>query len=85
MSFTTRGHILLDNYLNSEKAAKLAEEAGLDYMQIQHLTHRRRRASLDVAFALEDASGGFIEARAWTERVKAKNPGPIGQRDTPKP
>lgn len=65
----TKGHEQLVRYILKTKltAAQLASRAGLHYMQVRHLVHGRRRASLDVAMALESATRGAVSAKAWTE------------------
>lgn len=69
MSDETRGHRKLARFLKKAELSKadLAKLAGLKPMQIYHLTVGRRRASLDVAVALEKASRGAIDAKSWTQ------------------
>lgn len=65
----TKGHLRLRAYLKRHKLTgpRLAEQAGLSPVQVCHLVVGRRGASLRVAVALERATGGAIEPRAWTE------------------
>jgi hypothetical protein len=36
-------------------------------MQVSHLVHGRRRASLNVAVALEKSTLGAVTVKSWTE------------------
>jgi hypothetical protein len=43
-------------------------DAGIDPAHLRHiLKGRRRRLSVDVAIAIEDATGGDVGARLWCE------------------
>jgi len=71
----TRGHQEIRLYLADKglTGPKLAELAGLTPMQVAHLLKGRRRASLEVAVALEFATKGAVRPRDWVEPPK---PGP---------
>lgn len=67
----TNGHERLEDFLHRSEltGVQLAKLAGMTPMQVYHLIARRRRASLDVAVRLEDASCGAIPVRSWVERA----------------
>lgn len=64
----TRGHRRLRLFLQKTELTinQLAILAEISPQQIYHLTEGRRRASLDVAAALERATNGAIKATYWT-------------------
>ena len=66
----TKAHRRLRRFLRkSELTAKdLAQLSGLTPMQISHLICGRRRASLEVAVALEKVTQGAVAPRAWLEK-----------------
>jgi hypothetical protein len=70
----TAGHIRTRRYLRQHRmtGAELAERAELAPMQIYHLLCGRRRASLGVAVALEQATGGAILPRHWVQDAKTE-------------
>lgn len=49
---------------------ELASSSGLSKMQIWHLVHVRRGASFKVAFAIEHATGGYVDASMWLEPLR---------------
>ena len=70
----TRGHKTLLRFLKKSELtpSQLAQLAGISQMQISHLIQGRRRASLEVAVALEQATLGAVTARSWTETARAR-------------
>lgn len=47
--------------------AQLAQLSGLAPMQLYHILRGRRRASLEVAVRLQDATRGAVKVRSWIE------------------
>ncbi len=80
MNHRTRGHVLLRSYIQTTTGmteAQLARDAEVTPMQISHLMSGRRRASLEVAVALERASQGIIESAAWMDELPREGDDPI--------
>ena len=65
----TNGHQRLRDFLRRSElnTSQLARLAQLTPMQLYHLLSERRRASLDVAVRLEDATRGAVPIRSWVE------------------
>lgn len=71
----TVAHIEMKRYLetHSMNGSGLAQQAGLSSMQVAHLLKGRRRASLEVAVALELATRGAVTPRAWTQPAESRS------------
>jgi transcriptional regulator with XRE-family HTH domain len=81
----TSGHVKLRQYLATKGLglSEFAGLAGLSLMQVSHLYNGRRRASFEVAFAIEEATNGEIKAESWLEtRGDAADEVSQKQRDT---
>jgi len=65
----TRGHKQLKAFMRRSelRGFELARLAGLTSMQVYHLINGRRRASLEVAIRLQDATRGAVQIRSWIE------------------
>lgn len=68
----TRGHQRLRRFLTKSELRpyQLARLAGISQMQLSHLITERRRPSLDVAIALDEASRGAIPPQSWKRRTR---------------
>ena len=55
----------LKAYLKAHKATYLAQEAGITNSYLSDLKHGRRSPSLEVAFAIERATGGEVPVASW--------------------
>jgi transcriptional regulator with XRE-family HTH domain len=55
----------LHNYLKKHKANALAQEVGISQSYLSDIKKGNRVPSLRVAFAIEDATQGFVPARSW--------------------
>lgn len=66
---TTRGHNELAGWLKRAEltGAQLAQLSGLAPMQIYHILSGRRRASLEVAVRIDEATRGAVPCRLWLE------------------
>ena len=68
----TEGHRHLKAFLRRSEltGAQLAQLSGLQPMQLYHILHGRRRASLEVAVRLADATRGAVPVRSWIESYR---------------
>jgi DNA-binding transcriptional regulator YdaS (Cro superfamily) len=57
----------LKEYLAKHKASYLAAQIGRSPSFVSDLRSGHRKPSLQVAFAIEDATGGAVPARAWLD------------------
>lgn len=58
----------LRSYLERHKGSWLADAAGISPSYLSDIKSGRRAPSLQVAFAIEDATGGDVPARAWVSK-----------------
>lgn len=65
----TNGHRRLRRFLMTSEltCVQLAQLAGVDPNQLYHLTSGRRRASLELAVRLEEATRGAVDVSSWIE------------------
>ena len=71
----TLGHVLLDAWIRQHGKANLARKAEVEYMSVDHVHKRRRRPSFDLAFKIDEATGGEVYIKSWF-RPLAQTPNP---------